>query len=334
MPTDLRTDLHTDLLKELLAFIHEEQAAVDHKRLEVWRRSIHDKLATGWSQAFVRLERADSPGALWAYLAEGESRFREGDLLALHSGSPLDGLLGGGLTLEDEEDGRWLLRGNLVGAVLDAVFHTHAGGATYADPDAMNLTPYYVRSLEEIAASRIGQDVVLPLLSGSLDIAFDDRDVADGERIALAEGCNAKQAEAVGLGYGAEQVACIQGPPGTGKTRVLALIVRLMVQRGERVLVTSHTHTAINNALNKIHAQGVPTVKIGRATQRKGLMEAIAGCEKFSEWDARPTGGYVVGATPFATCSSRLENCEFDAIVFDEASQITVPLALMAMRKG
>lgn len=212
------TSSQTDLLKELLAFIHDEQRAGDRNLIDVWSRPVIDKVETGWSQRFTRLERADDAGSLWAYLADGESRFREGDMLALHTGTPLVAMLGRGLTLESEEDDRWLLRGNRAGAVLDA----YAGGITYADPDAMDLTPYYVKALGEISTSQIGLGVVLPLLSGALEITFDDRDVADGERVALAEDFNAKQAEAVGLAFGAEQVACIQGPPGTGKTRVLA----------------------------------------------------------------------------------------------------------------
>ncbi|QNA87438.1 hypothetical protein G4G28_01245 [Massilia sp. Dwa41.01b] len=57
--------------------------------------------------------------------------------------------------------------------------------------------------------------------------------------------------------------------------------------------------------------------------------------DSFAAWHGRPMdGGYVVGATPFATCGYRLENCEFDTVVFDEASQVTLPLALMAMRRG
>jgi DNA replication ATP-dependent helicase Dna2 len=152
--------------------------------------------------------------------------------------------------------------------------------------------------------------------------------------VALAEGYNDRQAEAVAWAHGARQAACVQGPPGTGKTRVLALIARLGVARGERIMMSSHTHTAINNALNRIHAQGVPVVKVGRAAQRKGLDEAIPNFETLDAWEDRPTDGYVVGATPFATCTSRLENYTFDTILFDEASQVTVPLALMAMRKG
>lgn len=318
------------LLTDMLLFIRDEQQAGEQKLLDVWGRSLAEKLEKGWTQGFVRLERGDEPQTIWAYLDDSESRFREGDLLCLHVGDTLTEMLGGQLSLEMEEGERWLLGGNRTTAVLS----DYEGGACYADPDAMDLSSYYKRSIEEIATSQTGREIVLPLLKGDLEITFDERDFADAERIALAEGCNAKQAEAVGLAYAAEQIACIQGPPGTGKTRVLSLIARLMVARGERILMTSHTHMAINNALNKIHAQGVPTVKVGRNTQRKGLDDEIPCFPGLDSWSERPTNGYVVGATPFATCSSRLENYEFDTILFDEASQITVPLALMAMRKG
>ena len=321
---------HRQLLADLLTFVRDEQQANNHRLLEVWERPLAEKLEKGDSQGFVRLERGEDPSTLWAYPDDGESRFREGDLMVLHEGSPMGAQLGRGLSFEIEEDDRWLLRGHRVPAVLEA----YSRGRAYADPDAIDLTSYYERTIEEISTSQIGRDVVLPLLGGGLPITFDDRDCIDGERIARAESFNSKQAEAVGLAFGAEQVACIQGPPGTGKTRVLALIARLMVERGERLLMTSHTHMAINNALNKIHAQGVPTVKVGRGTQRKGLDDGVECCPSLGAWESRPSSGYVVGATPFATCTSRLAGYEFDTVLFDEASQITVPLALMAMRKG
>lgn len=80
-----------------------------------------------------------------------------------------------------------------------------------------------------------------------------------------------------------------------------------MVEQGERVFVTSHTHMAINNALNKIAREGVPVVKIGRHTQRKDLDDDVPCCGGIADWDARPSEcGYVIGATPFATCTRRL----------------------------
>jgi DNA replication ATP-dependent helicase Dna2 len=329
----MTNDPHAGLLDDLRAFVADEQTAGRERIRQIWHKPIEDKLEKGQSQGFTRLERADND-CLWATLDETESRFREGDLLCLHLGSPFTTAMAYQCTLELEEDERWLLRvRNGASTALDAVSAVGPDGRFYADPDMLDLTPFYTQALEDIAASTAGRDTILPLLAGALPITFDAGDDAFGERTATAEGLNRAQARAVGMALGANQVACIQGPPGTGKTRVLSLIVKLMVERGDRVLVTSHTHMAIHNALNKVHAQGVPTVKIGRETQRKGLSSQIPIHPSFTAWTERPyDGGYAIGATAFATCTQRLAGCGFETVVFDEASQVTLPLALMAMR--
>jgi DNA replication ATP-dependent helicase Dna2 len=321
---------HRQLLNELAAFVRDEREAAVHKLLDVWNRPLQQKLHDGWSQKLTWIERADEPGVLRAHFDEGHSRFREGDLLVLHTGHPIDNMLARGLVLEAEDDDGWLLRGK----DIDAALRAFGGRVCYADADAIDLTAWFDDVLDEIENTPIGRDLVLPLLAGTSQITFIDADVSAGERAARARGFNAVQAQAVGLAFGAEQVACIQGPPGTGKTAVLALAVRLMVERGDHVLVTSHTHMAINNALNKVAAEGVPVVKIGAPSQRKGLDPRVPCHDDFAQWARRPGGGWVVGATPFATMTQRLEGCEFSTIVFDEASQVTLPLALMAMRKG
>ncbi|NJM08645.1 hypothetical protein HC891_24345 [Candidatus Gracilibacteria bacterium] len=103
------------------------------------------------------------------------------------------------------------------------------------------------------------------------------------------------------------------------------------------MLVTAFTHRAIANALNKLHelalrqdAAPATIVKIGHPARASELL-----VENFPTFDASPlpdlVGSYIVGATPFATRSSRLRGVEFDTVIFDEASQITLPLAIMAM---
>jgi DNA replication ATP-dependent helicase Dna2 len=318
------------LLQDLYRLIQDEKEEAQRRLYEVWERPLQLKLLSGHTQGFTRIEAGPESDTIWAYPDEGESRFREGDLLCLHSGHPIDKNLGRRLSFEQEDSDRWLLRDKMAKAVLAE----WDGGHCYADQDTLDLSGYHNTTLRDIGSTPIGRDVILPLLEGKLDIEFDEADFEDGATTARQQGFNARQAEAVGFAFGARQMACIQGPPGTGKTRVLGLIARMMARRGERILLTSHTHTAINNALNKVHAEGVPTVKIGRRTQTRGLDDGIPHFENLAGWEERPQEGYVVGATPFATCNPRLEQYEFDTIIFDEASQVTVSLALMAMRKG
>jgi len=44
-------------------------------------------------------------------------------------------------------------------------------------------------------------------------------------------------------------VTYIWGPPGTGKTYAIAYLITALIEAGERVMVTSHTHTAVDQAL-------------------------------------------------------------------------------------
>lgn len=327
-----RSHRYAHLLDGLRAFVQAEREAAQEQLFEVWRQPLPDRLAKGLCQRFLKLENGPDTGTVWAYTDGTDSRFREGDLVCLHGGSPLTAMIAREAAFEAEDEDRWLLRVRQASIIVREFGDTPC----YVDPDDFDLSTYYDQVLEDIGQAippSRAHYTLMPLLDGRISDAFDPRDFEEAEAAALAAGLNAAQAEAVGKILAAEQVACIQGPPGTGKTRVLALAARLLVERGERVLVTSHTHMAINNALNKIAAQGVKTAKIGRGTQALGL-EGVSGADSFAEWHGRPEGGYVVGATPFATCTYRLENCEFDTVIFDEASQVTLPMALMAMRRG
>lgn len=60
------------------------------------------------------------------------------------------------------------------------------------------------------------------------------------------------QVKSVIKAVGNENIFLIQGPPGTGKTTVIAEIVQQLTNKGERVLVTSQTHVAVDNVLDKL----------------------------------------------------------------------------------
>ena len=68
---------------------------------------------------------------------------------------------------------------------------------------------------------------------------------------------NSDQQAAVDKIVHARDYTIVQGLPGTGKTSTVAYVVRLLVARGLRVLVTSYTHAAVDNLLMKLKDLGV-----------------------------------------------------------------------------
>ncbi len=74
---------------------------------------------------------------------------------------------------------------------------------------------------------------------------------------------NGPQEAAVALAMRARDVALVFGPPGTGKTTTLAELVKRCVARGERVLVTAASNTAVDNLSEKLLELGVDVVRLG-----------------------------------------------------------------------
>lgn len=74
---------------------------------------------------------------------------------------------------------------------------------------------------------------------------------------------NASQNRAVGQCLGAQDIAIIHGPPGTGKTTTVIELIKASVTRGEKVLATAPSNTAVDNLLEKLVKSGVKTVRLG-----------------------------------------------------------------------
>ena len=80
---------------------------------------------------------------------------------------------------------------------------------------------------------------------------------------------NQGQKDAVKKVLFARDYALLLGLPGTGKTSTLSLIVRAIISRGERVVICSYTHAAVDNLLMKIVEAGMTSsfvVRIGYET--------------------------------------------------------------------
>ena len=328
-PAELRR-----FLQRLRDFITDERETARFNLRRTWGQPLRTRVATGRAVAGVRVAEVLPDGRLLLSCAQNRSRFREGDLLRLSRGDPAARPYVE-LVLEQDDDTSLLVSVEDTETNIGELRRLPDGWSL--DESYRDLSAFYLEALDDAATSEVGRQAVLPLLMGRAPAGAD---LAAGEQalhLARRAGLNEAQQEALAGAYAADLAYLIQGPPGTGKTLLLAHLARLLCLRGERVLVTALTHRAINNALNTVArvAPNLAVAKIGQA----GRASDLVGVESFEALDdsALADAGdaaYVVGATPFATRTRRLAGAQFDTVLCDEASQVTLPLAVMAMLAG
>ncbi|MFQ6119652.1 MAG: AAA domain-containing protein, partial [Methanosarcinales archaeon] len=74
---------------------------------------------------------------------------------------------------------------------------------------------------------------------------------------------NNSQKHAIEHSIGTENFHIIIGPPGTGKTHVITEIVRQLVKRKRKTLVTAYTNLAVDNIAERVLSDGIDLVRIG-----------------------------------------------------------------------
>ena len=177
-------------------------------------------------------------------------------------------------------------------------------------------------------------DTVLKSSDDRKDVLFGRREPEfDDTRETFIDN-NEGQNGAVNLAVNAEDCALIHGPPGTGKTYTIARLIRALVDRGDRVLLTAFTNRAVDNALEALREQGFENIcRVGTDT---GIREDMLDVQLETRGDpheraAELRNAPVVAATT-ASCGSRvMREQAFDVAVVDEASQLTEPSALAAL---
>jgi superfamily I DNA and/or RNA helicase len=87
---------------------------------------------------------------------------------------------------------------------------------------------------------------------------------------------NRTQIEAVSRAMSAQDLFLLYGYPGTGKTRTLVEIIRQAVARGERVLATAASFTAIDNLLERLGRADLNVVRLGHSPRFCESMEACS----------------------------------------------------------
>ncbi|XP_066477496.1 DNA replication ATP-dependent helicase/nuclease DNA2 [Tiliqua scincoides] len=152
----------------------------------------------------------------------------------------------------------------------------------------------------------------------------------------ILKGLNKPQKQAMKQVLLSKDYTLIVGMPGTGKTTTVCALVRILYACGFSVLLTSFTHTAVDNILLKLAKFKVGFLRLGRAQKvhpdiqkfteeeicRSKSIKTVAQLEEL--YNSQP----VVATTCMGINHPIFTHKKFDFCIVDEASQISQPICL------
>lgn len=316
---------------ELRDFVQNEGAAQRAFLDRIWGLPIDQRIEEGFAIRDLKLVEIRENQRLRLATQANDSRFREGDLALLSTGDPRNPLARVAVNSVGDEELE-LFVWKATPGLADVLVGT---SGLQLDIDAFDLEGIYLGALDTLGKSDRGREIILPLLLGKTGPTLNLPEFESNEIRAREAAFDEQQSRAVASALSTDLCWMIHGPPGTGKTRVLAWVIAELLARKERVLVTASTHRTINSLLQAVADRIGDTSSIAKIALHHDKTLKVPQYSAFRECPlADSEEGYVIGATPFATRSRRLGGVEFDWVVIDEASQVTLPLAIMAMLAG
>ncbi len=98
------------------------------------------------------------------------------------------------------------------------------------------------------------------------------------------------QIEAIDIALNTPDIAIVQGPPGTGKTTVLTAIIERLNEESDKekikgqILVAGFQHDAVENIIQRLDINGVPTPKFGK---KSANLIDINSYERVIQWSEK-----------------------------------------------
>ena len=169
---------------------------------------------------------------------------------------------------------------------------------------------------------------------------------------------NDNQQQAINHVLLAHDYALILGMPGTGKSTIVVFLLRLLAATGNKVLLSAHTHTAVDNIFLKLKDKNqnsnlkVQMLRIGNAGHihanlhdvmfssttmmntnhilptQEDAAKILSATQGSSSIKVLFDSINIFGVTALGIRDKVLQNTLFDYCIIDEASQITQPICL------
>ncbi|MBA3825139.1 MAG: AAA family ATPase [Ktedonobacterales bacterium] len=316
-----------------------EGRAAEAQTHALWQQSAAERIAAGSAIQLtetlgMRPDDRNRHEWIYTFRCANASELREGDEVLLSEGDPVLGQVVSGAILRISND-------RLEVWAREQIDHPTLLDRYTADVMNRRMQHNLTRWLHGDAHRQ-------KLVRGEVTPRFDHD--APPFNLEATRGLNAEQADAVVRALTMKDYLLIQGPPGTGKTNVIAAITQALLARGYRVALAAYTNQATDTMLRRLVLNGITNVvrlghELSAAPEVRDYRllpqtRARTGQEHPSAEEVRRTmrAAPVVAAT-VATWSAEAHEVEatmplFDVVIIDEASQLTVPAALGALRWG
>ncbi|KAH3679164.1 hypothetical protein WICMUC_001175 [Wickerhamomyces mucosus] len=143
---------------------------------------------------------------------------------------------------------------------------------------------------------------------------------------------NVDQISAFNKILSAKDYSLLLGMPGTGKTTVIAHLIKDLVSHGKTVLLTSYTHSAVDNILIKIKNSDIDVLRLGSLRRIHPEVRHFSPLNKEIKTGKDLENVYYKPFVVATTCLGINEwifnKRTFDYCIVDESSQVSMPVCL------
>jgi len=172
-------------------------------------------------------------------------------------------------------------------------------------------------------------------------------------------GLNPEQQAVIVHALNAKDYALCLGYPGTGKTSTITVLIQILIAKGYRVLLSSHTHASVDNVMLKLMRYPSLNGKLLRIGELNRIHRGVWPCTLELDGELNPSllqsssamkmnlfrrfrtrdeysvvldSKLLVGSTSLGITNDLMSGQSFDFVIVDEAAQMTLPATLGPLR--